>query len=992
MFNYFKKASKGKNILVSWRRDENNEGPSEGDREGHIISVHIPISNSFVKNILRHWKKIFGLTIALFLILPVVCNGAELVKVTTPNSSSFWPEVISIIFSMAAVACVTGGLEGTSGMFGPARIRDSDLIRGSEKKEQITSVQKDIAAAQQADNLKEILVSATYIGTFLDRYLLVRSGVTFLVIERPLIQEYVTAELLIEQIKLGWIKLESLSMPFIIELTPQEMQKWQILQDLLEQIKLGRVELEQLLTPLVLQLTPEEMQKWQALKDILQKIGLQTERLALDKEKILLLAYPRMIKEPKMVLHKILAEEGKKRLVSDIERLMKHIYYTPDTARVKMAPEEVQLRREQLLEYKELFISIQLFAEVKDVLLEKEKVSIAQIMAEYKGIPRQLAYDLGVYKQLWPLYVLMAELVKPEILKMVDVSNERARKIRQDLERIKTDLKLKMPQPVEGVSASGGIKPITTFVPPFVPSREKAPGKKKPVHISPLKEAIEAYRKQQKPRAETGTGTVISSEKEELSTVLSPAEYKIFSPIRKKAWGIIKKIGLRNIWEMSDVRQFVGALRKHNIPILLLGEDAGVIPQNLSEDLSNVNIFFLLANENQKYDVTIERGQVKALGFKDGIAKGIAICINMRRITQGIEIDFNYVFHELLEFFAAKRKITDEQFAVLTDHQHFGVIEEEVRFILLMGRIKKAYNMLRSETNGLKGRFEQLSAVEREKYKEKYERYLVQFRTLTDYCSDLLRKKTLPWSPAGRLFCLFGLVYLLTPSIGNCAVIAVKGLIPPSLASSLALASIQGQFPWLWHIINALAGLPAVFLARTVHSVWTVSVALWALGLAAVLGVCAQDNGSNFREGMRKKDQPGIRKNQNRSFPLTKIILLLVMGLNLCFGPFGGYANAEDLVGVKKVVSFEKKPTVEDHLRKKIMELEKSGHEEEARKTRNLLEGIIQLKRGTYPKYIPIKKKDTVEGNLSKEIMELEESGHEEEARKISYRIEAKIQ
>ncbi|GAH22313.1 unnamed protein product, partial [marine sediment metagenome] len=83
-----------------------------------------------------------------------------------------------------------------------------------------------------------------------------------------------------------------------------------------------------------------------------------------------------------------------------------------------------------------------------------EKVSIAQIMAEYAGIPRELAYDLWVYKQLWPLYVVMAESFRPEIRKLTGSANEIAEQTNKILTEEKTILELKRTQPIERPAAS----------------------------------------------------------------------------------------------------------------------------------------------------------------------------------------------------------------------------------------------------------------------------------------------------------------------------------------------------------------------------------------------------------------------------------------------------------------------------------------------------------------------------------------------------------
>lgn len=82
----------------------------------------------------------------------------------------------------------------------------------------------------------------------------------------------------------------------------------------------------------------------------------------------------------------------------------------------------------------------------------------------------------------------------------------------------------------------------------------------------------------------------------------------------------------------------------------------------------------------------------------------------------------------------------------------------------------------------------------------------------------------------------------------------------------------------------------------------------------------------------------------------ARVILSLVIGAIWCFGFFGGYANAEDLAGTTSELKspqslIEKKVTIEDYFRREIIELEKGGHEEEARKTRQKLEWVIQAKR-----------------------------------------------
>lgn len=90
-----------------------------------------------------------------------------------------------------------------------------------------------------------------------------------------------------------------------------------------------------------------------------------------------------------------------------------------------------------------------------------------------------------------------------------------------------------------------------------------------------------------------------------------------------------------------------------------------------------------------------------------------------------------------------------------------------------------------------------------------------------------------------------------------------------------------------------------------------------------------------------------INLHEKRDFVKTRvgIILSLVIGAIWCFGFFGGYANAEDLMGVREKIFSESKITVEGNLRREIIKLKQSGQGVKARAREYRLKRIIEVKR-----------------------------------------------
>ena len=85
--------------------------------------------------------------------------------------------------------------------------------------------------------------------------------------------------------------------------------------------------------------------------------------------------------------------------------------------------------------------------EIREILEKQDKARMAQVLTNYNV---EFVWDIAIkVAEQGVVWIFLADFVRPETSKIFGISNERAREIGQALERIKTDLKLKMPQRIE---------------------------------------------------------------------------------------------------------------------------------------------------------------------------------------------------------------------------------------------------------------------------------------------------------------------------------------------------------------------------------------------------------------------------------------------------------------------------------------------------------------------------------------------------------------
>jgi len=135
--------------------------------------------------------------------------------------------------------------------------------------DQTFNFSNQLPAPFQQKALKEKLSDCRYIGTLSNKYLLMESAGSLLVIDQHAAHERVNYE------------------------------KFK------KQIETGEIEIEQLLTPVLLGLNRQEMLAWEETKDKLETLGLSTT--ALDKETVALHAYPRLITKPETAVRNLLS-------------------------------------------------------------------------------------------------------------------------------------------------------------------------------------------------------------------------------------------------------------------------------------------------------------------------------------------------------------------------------------------------------------------------------------------------------------------------------------------------------------------------------------------------------------------------------------------------------------------------------------------------------------------------------------------------------------
>ena len=103
--------------------------------------------------------------------------------------------------------------------------------------------------------------------------------------------------------------------------------------------------------------------------------------------------------------------------------------------------------------------------ELKIIFKRQDKIALARFLAEYNvkfiwEITCHPSYDLSSYG---PLLAFLAEAVKPEILKMAGVADERAGEINASVARLQTSLESKRPRPVQALAGSRPARKPDTF-------------------------------------------------------------------------------------------------------------------------------------------------------------------------------------------------------------------------------------------------------------------------------------------------------------------------------------------------------------------------------------------------------------------------------------------------------------------------------------------------------------------------------------------------
>jgi len=206
---------------------------------------------------------------------------------------------------------------------------------GGSCEQQIIFSQEKFSIPREQDNLRHKLLNASYIGSFLNKYLFFESGTSLLVIDQHAAQERITYE------------------------------------QLTQEIQSGHIEIQRLLTPFIMALSPQEMLAWENLKDVLEKMGFETTLW--DNANIALHTHPQLIKKLETALRNILSGEDFKAF--DMDTLARRACKNSLMAGDKMAQEEVRYLHNRLLKCHDPFICPHgrpTVMEIKDKTFERE--------------------------------------------------------------------------------------------------------------------------------------------------------------------------------------------------------------------------------------------------------------------------------------------------------------------------------------------------------------------------------------------------------------------------------------------------------------------------------------------------------------------------------------------------------------------------------------------------------------------------------------------
>ncbi len=163
--------------------------------------------------------------------------------------------------------------------------------------------------------LKEKLSAGRFLGTFSNKYLILETPDSLLVIDQHAAHERVNYE------------------------------KFK------KQVEQGRIEIEQLIAPVVIGLNRQEMITWEETKASLETLGLSTT--ALDKETIALHAHPRLITRPETAVRNLLA--GQDSPSCDMDTLIRRACRRSVMFGDRIHKEQAEFIREELLKCKDPF-------------------------------------------------------------------------------------------------------------------------------------------------------------------------------------------------------------------------------------------------------------------------------------------------------------------------------------------------------------------------------------------------------------------------------------------------------------------------------------------------------------------------------------------------------------------------------------------------------------------------------------------------------------
>ncbi len=189
--------------------------------------------------------------------------------------------------------------------------------------------------ADNQNNLQKRMKDASYIGTFIKKYMLFSDEKNLLIIDQHAAAERITYE------------------------------------RLLLQLQEGKIEYQQLLSPVIINLSPNEIIAWQEKRELLQKSGFSTTQW--DKETIAIHSYPSLLADIEKSIRAILAD--KDATIKKLEDIARIACRSSIMAGDKLNPEEAIAMKKQLLECMDPFTCPHgrpTIIEISDDFLEKQ--------------------------------------------------------------------------------------------------------------------------------------------------------------------------------------------------------------------------------------------------------------------------------------------------------------------------------------------------------------------------------------------------------------------------------------------------------------------------------------------------------------------------------------------------------------------------------------------------------------------------------------------